>query len=73
LAVSHDPAKRTRTLSARKLDFEDAKLVFAATNFEIQDARKDYGEKRIICFGMLWDRMVVIGYTRAARIATGSV
>jgi uncharacterized protein len=23
----------------------------------------DYGEKRIICFGMLRDRMVVVGYT----------
>lgn len=45
------------------LDFEDAKLVFEAPNFETEDVRKDYGEKRIICFGMLRDRMVVIGYT----------
>lgn len=27
------------------------------------DLRKDYGEKRLICFGMLRDRMVVVGCT----------
>ena len=28
----------------------------------MQDIRKDYGEKRIICYGCLAERMVVIGY-----------
>ena len=37
--------------------------MFDATNFETEDLRNDYGEKRILCFGMLRDRMVVIGYT----------
>jgi len=32
-----------------------------------QDRRKEYGEIRMICFGMLDDRMVVVGYTRAWR------
>lgn len=32
-------------------------------HFETEDARKDYGERRIICYGMLGDRMVVVGYT----------
>ncbi len=63
VAITYDPAKRARTLAARQLDFEDAKFVFAATNFETEDTRKDYGEKRVICFGMLRDRMVVVGYT----------
>ena len=72
MAITYDPAKRAMTLAARQLDFEDAKLVFEAPNFETQDLRKDYGEKRVICFGMLKDRMVVVGYTRAARIATCS-
>ena len=61
--------KRAQTLAERQLDFEDAKLVFETTNFETEDTRKDYGEKRILCFGMLKNRMVVIGYTRVARIA----
>lgn len=63
MAITYDPAKRAKTLAERDLDFEDARLVFEATNFETDDTRKDYGEKRIICFGMLRDRMVVIGYT----------
>ena len=37
--------------------------MFAGTCFEFEDLRRDYGERRIICFGMLRDRMVVIGYT----------
>jgi uncharacterized protein len=30
---------------------------------EFEDTRKDYGEIRVICFGYLQDRMVVVGYT----------
>ena len=30
---------------------------------EVEDKRKDYGETRIICFGVLQSRLVVIGYT----------
>ena len=63
MAITYDPAKRAQTLVERQLDFEDAKLVFEATNFETEDNRKKYGEQRIICFGMLRERMVVIGYT----------
>ena len=63
MAITYDPPKRAQTLAERNLDFEDAKLVFESTNFETEDTRKDYGEKRILCFGMLRDRMVVIGYT----------
>ena len=29
---------------------------------EIEDTRKDYGETRIICYGHLEGRMVVVGY-----------
>lgn len=63
MAITYDPDKRARALAERHLDFEDARFVFETVNFEIEDQRKDYGEKRIICFGMLRDRMVVIGYT----------
>jgi uncharacterized protein len=47
----------------RQLDFEDAQHVFDAIYFETEDTRKDYGETRWLCFGMLRDRMVLIGYT----------
>jgi uncharacterized DUF497 family protein len=61
--ISYDPIKRQKTLDERGLDFESASTVFAGLTLEIQDTRQDYGEMRMICFGMLADRMVVIGYT----------
>jgi len=38
-------------------------LVFAGVTLEVEDQRRDYGETRIICYGLLQDRMVVVGYT----------
>lgn len=63
MQVTFDPAKRARTLAERGLDFADAALVFEGNTLEIEDDRKDYGEIRIICFGLLAGRMVVVGYT----------
>ena len=63
MRLTFDPAKREATLEERGLDFEDSKYVFAGPNFETEDRRKDYGEARILCFGLLDGRMVVVGYT----------
>jgi uncharacterized DUF497 family protein len=63
MGVTFDPKKRTTTLAERGLDFKDAELVFASTTFEVEDQRRNYGETRIICFGVLRGRIVVIGYT----------
>lgn len=63
MRVTYDPEKRVKTLGERGLDFEDAKAVFAGVALEIEDTRKDYGEVRMICYGLLAGRMVVIGYT----------
>lgn len=63
MRITYDPAKRDKTLSERGLDFEDALLVFAGTTVEVVDDRKDYGERRIVCYGRLHGRVVVIGYT----------
>jgi uncharacterized DUF497 family protein len=62
MAITFDPAKRDKTLADRGLNFEDAEAVFAGVTFEVEDTRKTYGETRIICFGLLKDRMVVVGY-----------
>jgi uncharacterized DUF497 family protein len=51
------------TLANRGLDFEDAALVFDGLTAEVEDKRIDYGELRIICFGLLRNRLVVVGYT----------
>jgi uncharacterized protein len=61
--LTFDPTKRQKTLTERGLDFEDAMSVFDGTNIEVEDTRKDYGERRIICYGLLEGRMVVVGYT----------
>jgi hypothetical protein len=45
------------------LDFADAAQVFAGVTLEVEDIRQDYGEPRIICYGLLDGRMVVVGYT----------
>ena len=63
MRVSYDPSKREKALTDRGLDFEDAVVVFDGLTVEVEDTRKDYGEKRIICYGLLAGRMVVVGYT----------
>ncbi|WP_041193563.1 BrnT family toxin [Candidatus Symbiobacter mobilis] len=63
MRLTYDPAKRLKTLAERGLDFEDAALVFHGLTVEVEDTRKDYGERRILCFGLLHARLVVIGYT----------
>lgn len=63
MRITYDPAKRELTLAERGLDFEDARQVFAGPTFETEDRRQDYGETRVVCFGLLGDRMVVVGYT----------
>ena len=68
LRVTFDPIKRARTLAERGLDFEDAAVVFAGTTAEIEDRRRDYGEPRIICYGVLAGGIVVPGYTLRGEI-----
>ena len=63
MRISYDPAKRRRTFEERGLDFLDAPTVFAGATLEIEDTRRDYGEVRMICYGLLGSRMVVVCYT----------
>lgn len=53
MRVTFDPAKRERTFHDRGLDFADAPEVFRGLTLEIEDLRKDDGERRIIYFGLL--------------------
>jgi hypothetical protein len=63
VAITFDPAKRRATLEARGLDFGDAQTIFDGPHFEVEDTREDYGEVRLLCFGLLAGRLVVVGYT----------
>jgi uncharacterized protein len=57
MRVTFDPVKRAKTLTERGLDFADASLIFAGVTVEIEDTRKNYGEKRVICYGLLAGRI----------------
>lgn len=61
--ISYDPAKREKTLSERKLDFEHAHEVFSENQFTFEDLRRDYGEIRKITVGYLGNRMVIVVWT----------
>lgn len=63
MRITYDQAKRDRTFAERGLDFEDAAVVFAGVTVEVEDTREDYGERRIVCYGSLAGRLVVVGYT----------
>ena len=63
MRITFDPVKREKALAERGLDFSDAEVVFEGMTLEVEDIRKEYGEVRIICYGLLAGRMVVIGYT----------
>jgi uncharacterized DUF497 family protein len=63
MRITFDAVKRTKTLAERGLDFADAALVFAGVTLEVEDTRKNYRETRVICYGLLEGRLVVVGYT----------
>ena len=47
-----DPKKSDENFARRGFDFEFAALVFASTYVEFDDTRHDYGERRVIAFGV---------------------
>ena len=63
MRITYDPAKRAQTIASRGLDFADAWIVLEGECATVQDIRKDYGEQRFICYGVLRGRLVVVGYT----------
>lgn len=63
MRVTYDAAKHRRTLEERGLDFERAAEVFEGLTLEVEDDRRDYGEKRILCVGFLDRRVVMVAYT----------
>ncbi len=58
-----DEDKNRKNLSERGLSFEDAEAVFAGPCVTFEDTREDYGEQRLITFGLLEGRLVVIAHT----------
>ena len=63
MRITYDPAKRDWTLRERQLDFEEAVSVFAGKTIHVLDRRFDYGEERIVTFGRLRGRIMVVVWT----------
>lgn len=55
--------KNDKNRTARGLDFADAAQVFEGPTFTFEDTRFDYDERRLITFGLLEGRMVVVTHT----------
>lgn len=62
--LTWDDVKRQTTLIDRGIDFADAESVFAGPVFEFEDIRRDYGERRMVCFGLLAGRLMAVGYVQ---------
>ena len=64
MQLTWDETKRQAALADRGLDFADADRVFAGAVAEWEDIRKDYGERRMLCVGLLLGRLMVVGYVQ---------
>ncbi len=60
MKIEFDPDKRNHTLAERGLDFLDAPLVIDDAVDTLQDTRFDYPEDRLVTFGRLRERLVVV-------------
>ena len=58
-----DEAKRQINLAKHGLDFADSERIFDYDVWEIEDTREEYGEERLITFGLLSGRVVVLVHT----------
>jgi hypothetical protein len=58
-----DPEKAAENLRTHGIAFEDAIHIFDDRTIEIADTREDYGEDRIVAFGVVQGIEVAVVYT----------
>lgn len=58
-----DPRKSQSNLERRNLDFEFAALIFEGLTLEREDARRDYGERRLVAIGVVEQEYLTVVYT----------
>ena len=58
-----DHAKSEANLRRRGFDFEFVTLIFDGPPFEVEDRRKDYGERRMVAIGIADRIHLTIVYT----------
>jgi hypothetical protein len=63
MSFGWDPAKSEKNARERGLPFEIAMALFDAHTIELDDRRRDYGERRIIVYGSVVGRVLACVYT----------
>ena len=58
--TSCDEPKRRKNIKAHGLDFERAEAIWDNFTVTREDMREDYGEKRMVTFGLLNGEVVVL-------------
>ena len=61
--VTWDEAKRKLNIKNHGLDFAGCDAIWEHFTVTREDKREDYGEARLVCFGILDDEVVVMVYT----------
>ena len=61
--TSWDEPKRHRNIELHGLDFEGAEAIWDNFTITREDRREDYGEKRMVTFGLLNGEVVVLVHT----------
>jgi uncharacterized DUF497 family protein len=63
LIFEWNEAKRRSNLLKHGFDFADCAKVFAGPTYTVRDDRFDYGEPRLMVFGLLGARVVAVACT----------
>jgi uncharacterized DUF497 family protein len=63
LRFERDEEKRLQTFADRDIDFARAARIFEAVTVEVPDARREYGEVRVLAVGRVNGRYVTVIYT----------
>jgi uncharacterized DUF497 family protein len=63
-----DEAKRRTNLRLHGFDFADSEKVFANATLSLRDDRFNYGETRVLTFGILNGRVVAIVHTETDEV-----
>jgi uncharacterized protein len=58
-----DEAKNEANLRERGFDFAFASLIFDGPTFEVQDRRRNYGERRVVAIGVADNMHLTVVYT----------
>jgi len=62
-----NPVKNEANLAKHRIDFRDAVRIFEAPVLEKVDTRREYGETRILSFGLYEDVELAVVYTMRGR------